>query len=249
MLMDRLRSLHASSDRVLAAAARLVLARPSLGYDPTRKQRVRARLAQRRRTSRAVGLVRLAMFLFVLCSFAAASAMIGHAAGTIRARIVEHRRKRAAAAQERAHHVALAPVAASAAPPPVAEPDVAAVAPVAAAAPRVAVPSAVRAKAPSRAKLEHTTHAPPAAPPLENQLLVEGVRALRNDHDSARAADLLTLYLDLDPDGVAAEDAFALAIEATITRDVARASSLATRYLARYPHGRWASLARRVLAP
>jgi len=75
------------------------------------------------------------------------------------------------------------------------------------------------------------------------------VRALRHEHDPARAAAVLERYLARYPDGVAAEDALALALEATIGRDPPRAAGFATRYLARYPQGRWSPLARRALDP
>jgi hypothetical protein len=80
-------------------------------------------------------------------------------------------------------------------------------------------------------------------------MLVQAVRALRHDKDPARATELLAQYLERHPDGVAAEDALALAMEATIGRDAPRAARFAGRYLASYPGGRWTRLARRALEP
>jgi hypothetical protein len=83
----------------------------------------------------------------------------------------------------------------------------------------------------------------------QSRLVADAVRALRHEHDPARAATILERYFARYPDGVAAEDALALALEATIGRDPPRAAGFATRYLARYPSGRWSALAHRALAP
>ena len=83
----------------------------------------------------------------------------------------------------------------------------------------------------------------------EQRLVVDAVRALRHEHAPARAAQLLSRYLERYPDGVAAEDALALALEATIGRDPPRAAAFARSYLLRYPSGRWSSLAHRALEP
>jgi len=121
--------------------------------------------------------------------------------------------------------------------------------------PPVAAPAPVAAPLPSARSAPAPHHAPavaPAAPDRdsdEQRLLVDAVRALRHEHDPARAERLLSRYLDRYPDAVAAEDALALALEATLGRDPPRAAGFAVRYLARYPSGRWAALARRALDP
>ncbi len=76
----------------------------------------------------------------------------------------------------------------------------------------------------------------------------EAVRALRKQGDPARAQQLLDRYLRDNPRGALAEDALALSIEAAAARKDPRAADYARRYLARYPHGRFRSLAERVAA-
>ena len=83
-----------------------------------------------------------------------------------------------------------------------------------------------------------------AAPAQETALLMAAVRALRREHDPARAAALLDDYLRRYPDGVLAEEALAYAIEAASARGDARAATLARTYLQRYPHGRFEHAAR-----
>ena len=109
-----------------------------------------------------------------------------------------------------------------------------------------------RARASSRraaARRAGRGRARPDAISDQSRLVADAVRALRHEHDPARAAAILERYLTRYPDGVAAEDALALALEATIGRDPPRAAGFATRYLASYPSGRWSALARRALAP
>jgi TolA-binding protein len=141
----------------------------------------------------------------------------------------------------------LAPVVAPApraANPPIAHTALRAPAPVAV--PTPAAPAAVP-PTPHRAPVAVAGVADPASD--EQRLVAAAVRALRHEHDPARAAQLLARYLERYPDGAAAEDALALALEATLGRDPPRAAGFATRYLARYPAGRWSSLARRALEP
>jgi hypothetical protein len=78
--------------------------------------------------------------------------------------------------------------------------------------------------------------------------VAEAVRALRKQGDPARAQALLDRYLRSNPRGALAEDALALAIEAAAARKDPRAADYARRYLARYPHGRFRSVAERALA-
>jgi hypothetical protein len=78
--------------------------------------------------------------------------------------------------------------------------------------------------------------------------VAEAVRALRKQGDAARAQALLDQYLKSNPRGALAEDALALSIEAAAARKDPRAADYARRYLARYPNGRFRSVAERALA-
>ena len=76
-------------------------------------------------------------------------------------------------------------------------------------------------------------------------LVLEATRALRRDHDAARAFELCDEYLRHAPAGALAEEALALSIEATAGEHDPRARSLAARYLMLYPDGRFRDVAER----
>ena len=78
--------------------------------------------------------------------------------------------------------------------------------------------------------------------------VAEAVRALRKQGDAARAQALLDQYLLANPHGALAEDALALSIEAAAARKDPRAADYARRYLARYPNGRFKTVAERALS-
>ncbi|MDB4965807.1 MAG: hypothetical protein JWN44_1496 [Myxococcales bacterium] len=254
--MKRLRDQRSAEDATVARAAELVSSRGPLADDVARKQRVRGRLRRRRRAPIGASLVRFALLVAVICSVAVASAMIGRVALSIRARLkaapaaethaASHRRRPAASGRspEPAAPAAEAPPPVAAPPPP------SVVAPVAAPARSIVAASPLHA-APSHAATARTaaSTAPAAVETEEQRLLTAAVRALRHEHDAARAAALLGRYLDRYPDGIAAEDALALGLEATLGRDRPRAAAFGARYLSRYPTGRWAPLARRALEP
>jgi hypothetical protein len=92
---------------------------------------------------------------------------------------------------------------------------------------------------------------PPAADPgaaPDGELVASAIKALRLSRDPTRAAVLLDRYLTLHPDGPLAEESLALSIEAASLAHDPRAAALCGRYLARYPQGRFAALARQVAA-
>ncbi len=78
--------------------------------------------------------------------------------------------------------------------------------------------------------------------------VAEAVRALRKQGDAARAQALLDQYLRANPHGALAEDALALSIEAAAARKDPSAADYARRYLARYPNGRFKTVAERALS-
>ena len=98
--------------------------------------------------------------------------------------------------------------------------------------------------------------APPPPPvhrarPVKSEdpsLVVAAIQALRQDRDPDRAGRLLAVYLRTHPRGALAEEAVALSIEAADARHTPAASTFAERYLREYPHGRFRSVAQRVLA-
>ena len=77
--------------------------------------------------------------------------------------------------------------------------------------------------------------------------VVSAIRALRNDHDPARAKILLNRYLQTHPQGALTEDALALSIEAATATNDPKTSEFARSYLAKYPNGRYRALARKAL--
>jgi len=85
-----------------------------------------------------------------------------------------------------------------------------------------------------------------APPPEEAALVLAAVRALRREHNPIRAGALLDEYIRRFPQGVLAEEALAVGIEAAVARLDARAARLlAEQYLGRYPAGRFVGLARK----
>ncbi len=74
--------------------------------------------------------------------------------------------------------------------------------------------------------------------------VLDAIRTLRNGGDATRAAALLDEYLQGHPNGVLAEDALALSIEAADARHDRRAAAdYADRYLRQFPGGRFRVIA------
>jgi hypothetical protein len=88
-----------------------------------------------------------------------------------------------------------------------------------------------------------------AAPVNEASLVYETAHALKNEGDPARAGRILDDYFKRYPHGALAEEAQALAIDIAVARGDARATALASRYLAQFPNGHFRAKAERVLAP
>jgi hypothetical protein len=127
------------------------------------------------------------------------------------------------------------------APPPAPEPEPA----VTVEAPAPKRPVAAVPRPAAKAVPERT----PAAIAEENaRLVVDAMGALRRGHDPARAESLLDEYMRLCPDGPLSEEALALSIEAASAAEDPRVRSLAARYLASYPRGRFREAAERVLS-
>lgn len=73
--------------------------------------------------------------------------------------------------------------------------------------------------------------------------LMAAVKALRQDHNPARASRLLRAYLRRYPRGSLSEEARALLIEAARAQSSPNTVELANEYLRLYPHGRFRSAA------
>jgi hypothetical protein len=78
-------------------------------------------------------------------------------------------------------------------------------------------------------------------------LVAAALRALRREHDPARAGALVEEYLGKWPGGALTEEAMALAVEAAAARHDARAAEWAQRYLRRFPNGRFRDVVSRSL--
>jgi TolA-binding protein len=97
---------------------------------------------------------------------------------------------------------------------------------------------------------ESTAARAAAAPAEEAALVLAGLRLLRRDHEPARAGVLFGRYLERFPEGALVQEALALAIEASVAKGDGRgAAGLAEQYLARFPAGRFSSLAHKVAGP
>lgn len=78
-------------------------------------------------------------------------------------------------------------------------------------------------------------------------LVTAAVRVLRYEHNPERARVMLDDYLSHHPDGLVAEAALALSIEAAASQADPEAATLAKAYLSRYPAGRYADAARNAI--
>ena len=94
-----------------------------------------------------------------------------------------------------------------------------------------------------------TSRARPAAlaPSTSEKVLVfEAMRALRRDGHPEQAAKLAAEYLRRNPQGTLAEEALAIAMEASTALRDPQGKNLADQYLASYPRGRFRAFAERV---
>jgi hypothetical protein len=107
---------------------------------------------------------------------------------------------------------------------------------------RVTLPAPARGHATARAT-EHLRIAKGEDP----SKVVAAIRALRSEHDPARARALLSAYLQQYPNGALSEEALALSIEAATTLHDGSATAFATRYLHAYPRGRFRRAAEQAL--
>jgi hypothetical protein len=101
--------------------------------------------------------------------------------------------------------------------------------------PRAAAKAASPAPSPATARADH-----------EATLMLEALRT-RNSGNAARVGELAEEYRRKHPHGPLQEEALALSVEAAAARRDPNAAALARDYLLRYPRGRFAAQAARVL--
>ncbi len=253
--MQRLREQSSSSDPAIARAAALLSAMPPLDGD-----RVRIRplppLEGGRRAS--VLRVRVALVLAISLASVAAAAANLRGSGWLGGSRWTGARTAASVAPRPGAVVASSPemaVAGATAQAPEAQPD-----PGVPAVERLTEVAAAHSLAPPRAHAtaggqlhatskESTRTSAASSSADESALIVGAVRALRRDGDPGRAMALAEESLQRYPQGVQVEEAMALAMEAAAAEGNASAAhQAAQRYVTRFPAGRFADRAARILA-
>ncbi len=226
--MNRLRDQKASQDPIEVNCAKILSSAEPLDPNGIAERRVRASLllnpSPRSRVAFMMRPVMAAAMVFALISIAAAA-------------IVHERMNRSSQVIPTIANTA--PIAAA----PIAAPRIAA-APVAAepAIPQPAAPSEAAQVATRPNKAPHA--AKPKGPTAEeSKLLMSGLKSLRVDHDPLKAGEQFERYLHRFPRGALFEEALAYGIEASALRKDPNTSALATRYLRKFPSGRFRSVA------
>lgn len=108
---------------------------------------------------------------------------------------------------------------------------------------RIRVPSPIKENGPDRSMAaaadpgEAIAH--DGTSPLETQLCLDALNALRRDGDARRATAALRFYLHRYPLGALIEEARALLVEANAGARYPGTAALADDYLNRYPNGRY----------
>jgi hypothetical protein len=112
--------------------------------------------------------------------------------------------------------------------------------------PRNRAPSPRPAAETSSPAVDITAARVAVAPPEEAALVLDGLRALRREHDATRASVPLARYIKRFPEGALVQEALAISIEAALVRgDQRAAAGLAEQYLKRFPAGRFVGFARK----
>jgi hypothetical protein len=242
--MESLRERAAPTSEVEADAIGLVRSQGRYEPAPGRKQRVRARLLEHRiddRRSRS-RLLFMAPVVAVIVFAVGTSVALGRhwIARSYRAFAAQMRPDRDGDVARAARSPSAPAPAATVPPAPTAgeTPQVPDSIPESAAAPPLSASG--HARSPVEGSARAAGH--------NERLVFEAMRALRQEGQPERASRLLDEYLRRYPDGALAEEALTLSIEAATARSDPRARDLASRYLAKYPNGRFRSAAERALA-
>lgn len=251
--MDRLRDGKDDS-----AAARLLARVPRTDVSSVSKARVWAKLRKQEGAGRASHVVRFAVVAVLLCgSFAFAAdrlSLLGSLSPSRLFGAAEHGAdgEAAPAPPVPRSSLPLAPRAVESAlptPAPSAVLPDQAPEPAPSAAPSVHPPSTARVAVAAPATAPSVAPAPSAPPKVdeETDLVLDGLRALRREHDPARARSLFSRYLSRHPGGPLAEDALGYSMEAADAQGApVEAGRLAEAYLRAYPSGRYGVLAERL---
>jgi hypothetical protein len=110
-------------------------------------------------------------------------------------------------------------------------------------------PAAVRHRPAPRAHSEPAAISPALVEPAPSPRLVSSaLTRLRRDQDAEGASALVAEYLRQSPDGPLAEEAWAIGLEAAVSRSDPSAGVMARHYLARFPRGAFVAFARAVAA-
>ncbi len=254
--MDRLRDGKDGS-----ASARLLAQVPRTEVSSVSKARVWAKLRRREGAGRGALGLRFAVVAVLLCgSFAFAADRLSLLGSLSPSRLFGAQEHGATGPSGAAPTV---PVRPSLPAPPVVEvaPAPTAPPPEASVAPPASEPSARPASPASPVGLARAAVVAPSTPPSsapsaaavpppvdqETDLVLDGLRALRREHDPARARTLFARYLSRHPGGPLAEDALGYSMEAADAQGApGEAARLADAYLRAYPAGRYGALAERL---
>ncbi|MEO7038148.1 MAG: hypothetical protein ABI548_29535 [Polyangiaceae bacterium] len=216
-----------TADRQLADLFRSA---PPFVLDPFRKRRVLVGLERSQQRALRRFWLKPAVVAFVLMS-GTAMAELGHryvAHGLVFLGV-------GSAARAALVHSAATPPATAPQPLSVAAPDASATA-----------PAEPEPEASARPTFKALAHARPESAEDATRV-VEAIQALRTGRDPSRAQALLNEYMKAHPHGVLSEHALALSIEAASAQHDPRAAGYARRYLARFPNGKYRTLANRAL--
>jgi hypothetical protein len=254
-MIERLRQAQASADPVLSRAAQLLQSLNPIEDSASARRRVWTALNdQPRHISRGFWLARpvLAAALTVCLTAAVAGASVGRGFFAQVKSVFETSSEptvtlAVSAAKQRAHaKQKLAPrvtPAESLVTPPT-QPAAAPPEPV----PPPNRPARPASRPPAAKRSSVGAEAFAAAPREEASLVLGAMTALRRDHDAARSASLLSIYLYKYPKGVLREEALALQIEAASSlRDPNLGARYARGYLQSHPNGRFSDLAKNAL--
>ena len=243
-MTERLRDLVDAEDPAVAELARLVRAADDLDPAPGAQDRVRAELAEDRRSRRRWG-PPILVLLVIITLTPVVVAGVRRFVATEPAPVNPVKREDAVPATPpkpipRGSRLATPPTQPE---PPAVVPETPAPVVVPEPRPRAAPPRAAEAPVARTPELAVPAPAPSSPPSAEAALVMEALRLLRQAHDASAALRELDRYRSQFPESDLAEEALALTIEAHTTLGDDASRRLAAEYLQRFPRGRFRPLA------